>query len=753
LHAQTHLTFGRLEAKVGHFAATTRHFELARKLLADDPNEQLSASLDVDESVVLWLIGDLGGALALAERGATAASEIGWSRGCAAARANLACLYVAAGRLADAQQQIYAAKRERFSSPSLSHALSDTAARALIAERRFEEAHKLLSQVLEDTNPQPWYKLSAQQTLVRLLGSEGRWDDAVLMADEGIQGARNARLVPIEKSLLLAKLEGMIEANIEIDSELFDAAATLLDSPINLQASFHRILGKALLKLDRWSRGASEIVRAARFLDGSGDLLASRELEESGVLPASPEVQQPGEINSLDAAVALLELSGHPQILAREAFALLQDSGCAEALALATTGPRGVTIVAAEGWTAGEALAAVRAAEPDDLIAAGQHRDEMWQILARPRAALDHRCTLAAIRKLVAAARTLEAYRRDEKQRAALWPAEALDGDAESLWISEQSAELLSIARRIASAPLPILLTGETGTGKEMLARVIHRASDRADRPMHPFNCTAVPRDMLDSQLFGYRKGAFTGADASFSGVIRAAAGGTLFLDEIGDVGLDLQPKLLRFLEQQEVQPIGEPQPVKVDVRIIAATNANLEQLVAQGRFREDLLYRLNVLRLHLPPLRERREEIPPLVQHYIRKFGDEQRKGRLTLGDETLEYLLLYAWPGNIRQLANEVRRMIALAEPDATLTPAMLSPEIQASRRTIATPPVAEPEIRLRLDQRLPDAVEMLEQTLVRRALERSHGRVEEAARLLGISRKGLFLKRRRWGLHAES
>jgi DNA-binding NtrC family response regulator len=359
---------------------------------------------------------------------------------------------------------------------------------------------------------------------------------------------------------------------------------------------------------------------------------------------------------------------------------------------------------------------------------------------------------LSAIRKLVAALTELNVHRRAQKQRAALWPVDAMDQDGDTVWASEQMSEVLRIARRIAPTPLSVLLTGETGTGKEMLAREIHRASDRADRSFLPFNCTAVPRDMLESQLFGYRKGAFTGADASFPGVIRSAAGGTLFLDEIADVPLDLQPKLLRFLETHEIHPLGEPQPITVDLRIVAATNANLEQLVAEGRFREDLFYRLNVVRLRLPPLRERREEIPALVQHYLRKSSDEQKKGQLTLADETLEYLLLYAWPGNIRQLANEVRRMAALAEPDSALTPALLSPELQASRRTIpaaAAPPPAEPEILLRLDQPLPVAVEILEQTMIRSALTRSRGRVEEAARLLGISRKGLFLKRRRWNL----
>jgi DNA-binding NtrC family response regulator len=468
------------------------------------------------------------------------------------------------------------------------------------------------------------------------------------------------------------------------------------------------------------------------------------------VVTASPHdaSSQPAPPTYLDSAVALLELAGHPHVLGHEAMALVRDAGCAEAVALVAVGDGTIRVIEAHGWTPDEALAAARAPEAD-LQPVGLHRNEHWHLLVRPRPALDHRCTLAAIRKLLATAVTLDRYRRDEQQRAALWPADTIDGEPESIWASEQTAEILTIARRIAAAPLPVLITGETGTGKEMLARIVHRASDRADRPMLPFNCSAVPRDMLESQLFGYRKGAFTGAEAAFPGVIRAAAGGTLFLDEIGDIAPDVQVKLLRFLEHHEIQPLGEAQPIRVDVRIIAATNANLEGLVAQGRFREDLFYRLNVLNLRLPPLRERREEIPTLLQHYIRKVGDELKKTRLTLADETLEYLLLYSWPGNVRQLANEVRRMVALAETGATLTPALLSPEIQASRRTIPAAPAASPEISVPLEQSLPAAVEQLELTMVRHALERTHGRVEDAARLLGISRKGLFLKRRRWGL----
>jgi transcriptional regulator with PAS, ATPase and Fis domain len=251
--------------------------------------------------------------------------------------------------------------------------------------------------------------------------------------------------------------------------------------------------------------------------------------------------------------------------------------------------------------------------------------------------------------------------------------------------------------------------------------------------------------------LFGYKRGAFTGAQDDFPGLIRSAAGGTLFLDEIGEMSLEAQPKLLRFLESGEILPLGESRPQVVDVRIVAATNKNLDQLVTEGRFREDLYYRLNVVPLRVPPLRERREEIPVLVEYFLERHSRELQKPLMRVAEETLEYLVLHKWPGNVRQLSNELRRMVALAEPGAVLMPDHLSPEIAASRRTIpADQRQLEPtEVVVRIDQPMAAAAEHLERALIKRALALCEGNGVEAAKLLGLSRKGLYLKRQRFGL----
>ena len=199
-----------------------------------------------------------------------------------------------------------------------------------------------------------------------------------------------------------------------------------------------------------------------------------------------------------------------------------------------------------------------------------------------------------------------------------------------------------------------------------------------------PYNCTSATRELADSQLFGHRRGSFTGAVADNPGLIRSATSGTLFLDEIGDLPLDIQPKLLRFLEQGEILPIGEPRPISVDVRVIAATNADLEQRVAEGRFREDLYYRLSVIRIHVPPLRDRREEIPHLSTFFLREATERLGKPDVHLSSATLDLFARYWWPGNVRQLRNEVQRAVAMSVPGDMIEPDQLSPDLAAGPAT---------------------------------------------------------------------
>jgi DNA-binding NtrC family response regulator len=243
--------------------------------------------------------------------------------------------------------------------------------------------------------------------------------------------------------------------------------------------------------------------------------------------------------------------------------------------------------------------------------------------------------------------------------------------------------------------------------------------------------------------LFGHRRGSFTGAVADQPGVLRTAVGGTLFLDEVGDLPLDVQPKLLRFLEQGEVLPVGETRPQKVDVRVVAATNADLEQRVAEGKFREDLFYRLSVIRIHLPPLRERREEIAHLSTFFLRESSDRLGKPGVRLGQETLDLFDAFPWPGNVRQLRNEVQRGVALAPSGGLITPDLLSPALAGSFEGISLP-----QTRGRRTS-LAASVEKLEREMIERALERSAGNISETARVLGLTRRGLYLKMERLGV----
>jgi DNA-binding NtrC family response regulator len=264
-----------------------------------------------------------------------------------------------------------------------------------------------------------------------------------------------------------------------------------------------------------------------------------------------------------------------------------------------------------------------------------------------------------------------------------------------------------------------------------------------------PYNCTTTTRELADSQLFGHRRGSFTGAVTDQQGLIRSATGGTLFLDEIGDLPLDIQPKLLRFLEQGEIMPVGETRPQAVDVRVLAATNADLEQRVAEGKFREDLYYRLSVIRIHVPPLRDRREEIPHLSAFFLREACDRLGKPDVHLSSATLDLFARYWWPGNVRQLRNEIQRAVAMSTPGGAVAPEHLSADLSAPSPSAAAGGTGAPGRPATVAANLAAAVEQVEREMITGTLERTRGNISETARVLGLTRRGLYMKMRRLGL----
>jgi transcriptional regulator with GAF, ATPase, and Fis domain len=327
---------------------------------------------------------------------------------------------------------------------------------------------------------------------------------------------------------------------------------------------------------------------------------------------------------------------------------------------------------------------------------------------------------------------------------------------------SPAMTRLVEEVHKIRSSDVTVLVTGESGTGKELVARAIHALSSRRQKIFVPFNCTAVPKELSEGYLFGHVRGAFTGAVSDSPGVIRTAAGGTLFIDEVGDLPLDLQPKLLRFLQEGEIQPLGERQPIQVDVRIIAATNTDLETMVEQGRFREDLYYRLNVIRLRVPPLRERRSEVPSIVNYYINHYSAKFGRHNIQITPQAIDLLMVADWPGNVRELCNEIQRVVARTENDTWITPEELSPELRrvgvpatppASVAVLGTTNSGRSEIVPLENVTLADALSEVERRMISEALRKHKGNISRAARELGLTRRGLYLKLERYQMNPSA
>ncbi len=306
---------------------------------------------------------------------------------------------------------------------------------------------------------------------------------------------------------------------------------------------------------------------------------------------------------------------------------------------------------------------------------------------------------------------------------------------------SREMREIFRLATKVAPHPTTVLITGASGTGKELLARGIHDASNRADRSFVAVNCGSIPENLLESELFGYKKGAFTGADRNKKGLFAEADGGTLFLDEIGELPLSMQVKLLRAIQEQEVQPLGAAKPQKIDVRLLAATARDLAEEARQGRFREDLLFRLNVIHIHIPPLSQRLDDLPLLCDHFLAKFKNTHAVDIQGISPAAMNLLLSYSWSGNVRELENVLERAVILAEKNVIL-PENLPPEFgvrQDSRR---------------LDDffsgfSIKKAQKIMEKSLISRALEATGGNKSKAAELLEISYPALLQKIKRYSL----
>ena len=340
-----------------------------------------------------------------------------------------------------------------------------------------------------------------------------------------------------------------------------------------------------------------------------------------------------------------------------------------------------------------------------------------------------------------------EVLERALQQRAAAAPSSAPDDEDDAALIGPGEA-MREVHKRIglaAASAMPVLVLGETGTGKEMVARALHRHSARAGGPFVAINCSAIPKELLESELFGHVRGAFTGATGERPGCFRAADGGVLLLDEIGDMALDVQAKMLRALQEGEVTPLGGHRTVKVDVRVVAATHRDLRAAVREGRFREDLLYRLDVLSIRLPPLRERLADIIPLAEHFLRRaVPRDATEPPKSLSAEAARRLLGHPWPGNVRELRNAMERCQALVR-HRVIGEADLAAALGAAPATDAAPALPADW----LEGELPAAVERLERLLIAHALAQTQGNRAEAARRLGIHRQLLYRKLTQYGL----
>ncbi len=769
LTARLHLTLGRTEGGNGLLDEADRHFLAAKSLLASTPNAWLEGLYFVDTSTIAFLRSDFANGIRLAEQALACASRSGHQRTRAAALINMGTCYLCQGDHTKAEHYFLKTSETQCDNKEVEAALLDARAELELVRGESHKCEHLLDRIerqfpITKGFKASWYQLSPFAIRVRLMRKQANWTASLELAELGLGLARERGDRLMECTFQVLKAETLIDiGELETSVRVVNEIAPLVESlPPAAAAEVGRVRGRLLAQLGENDGGRRHLARAVRVLSVVGSAHAAGQAEAAlGALDATEAgIRSPSGRSAVVDVAAILDLSAHPELLGREALALVAELDCASGAALVmTSNGRPLTVLARHRWTVPQARRIARGTERDQRMAVGESGGRRYYVTVQDKRDLMSHDVLSAVRRLVETAVEMENHRREEQKQAALIPPDA-PGASEGVFLSAEMLKIVAVARRIADSDLPVLITGETGTGKEVLAHLIHAASDRSDQPFVAFNCTGLTRDTAESQLFGHRRGSFTDAREDASGVIRGVEGGTLMLDEIGELDHAIQPKLLRFLESGEVQPVGEPKPMTANVRIIAATNAAIDNQVRDGRFREDLFYRLNVVRLRVPPLRDRREEIPPLVNHFLRRYGRELKRGEVTLSQDALRCLLIYDWPGNVRQLGNEIRGSVAMAELNGTIAARDLSPEVRASldrpgseHGRGGSEPADLNEMNVRTDQPLSRAIEQVERVMIKRAIHEAGGRVNTAAQSLGLSRKGLFLKRRRLGIDTQA
>jgi len=755
LLAAVHVYFAQIEASRGSVQSAGRHLRQASQLLRDAPNYWLESMKENINLALSLMASEFDAAQVHARNGRKLAERTGGALEYAVNQGNSGLLWHFLGRL-DEAAECYERTIPLFVRGSQNHSGAiESLARVRLAQHRFDDCEALLSLIeeapLTPRSRSTYVYRHSLLTRAQLWIRRSETAKAIRVIEQALRLAEEADDLLLKVSALLVKVELLlVRPELEKVGKVLDRINTHLQGQsADVYAQYERALGHVAAAAGNLAVSQDHVDRARRIYSGLHHIQGLTELQQPPPVPTADSTSLydgPGNAAStLHSSVAILSNAKHPEFVARELVAILASSSAAlRAAAISRT---------AQGKR--EILVEIDRTNGTDVPGLQRHfvvaktADRSIEVVVEPKDDLESAAIIDSAARLASQARELKVARDERNDRATIWPVRELPPSANDPVISGHMSDNMNFAQRVAQTKVTVLITGESGTGKEILARAIHDFSNRAQRPFVPFNCAAIPRELLESQLFGYRRGAFTGADRDQLGLIRSAAGGTLFLDEVGEMSLDLQPKLLRFLDYGEIAPLGEPSPLNVDVRIVAATNTNLLNAVRDGKFREDLFYRLNVVNLPIKPLRERRDEIPAMITRFVAQAAREYNKGYLEVAEETLERLLLFRWPGNVRQLQNEIRRMVALAEPNSTLEPDSISADIVAAMPDLRHPTVNGREIAIPLRDKLGPTLARVECEMIKAALRDHHGRLEPAARSLGISRKGLYLKRQRLGL----